>query len=283
MNSVWGMSLVVQLSRTIPSLPLDEVPADLRDKIRDVLAGYLLTSPSANQVENREPVFAFQEDLAITDLCSAGGLLAAEEREVLAEVMPLRQQIATAAGLQSRLERLRELPAYEQRLTVLFLREAVSSTYKFDDAIVGWLTQTDQVVDDLRCVQESVLEVMLEALAEFQQHLRAEWVSRLPHVLACAIERSDSAERVRLLHVHAMFMSINGGIASPIQRIASSKRRSDLLTPLAVWRENIVEVARRSEPWVVARVRAISAAISRIIGPRNRNISASGPGPTVEP
>jgi hypothetical protein len=235
-----------------PDCPLEEIPGGLRDKIQDALAGYLLTSLSANQDETCEPVLAFQQNSAIADLCSAGGLVTAEKREMLTELILLRQRIATVDGLQSRLERFRELPAYEQRLTVLFLRQAVSSTYKFDDAVAGWLTQTGQVVDDLQNVPESLLEAVLEALAEFQQHPRAEWAVRLPHILAYTIERLNSAERVNLLHIHAVFMSINAGIVSPIQRIASSNWRSDLLTALAVWRENIVEMGKHSEPWVAA-------------------------------
>ena len=150
----------------------------------------------------------------------------------------------------------------------------MTSTYGFDDAVSGWLTQTSQVVEDLQQVPYPLLETILEALAEFQQHRRAEWAIRLPHILAYVIEHSDNAERVRLLHIHAILMSINSGIVSPIRRISSSKWRSELLAPLASWRENIARIAEFSEPWVAARVRALSASISRIIGPRSRDVPA---------
>lgn len=267
-NSVWAMSLTMQLSETADSPILEEMPAELRARISETVTGLLLTSPIGDQIEADEPVFAFQQTSRISELYRADGLVAVEQREMLNELMPLRQRMATVPELQSRLERLPELPAHEQRLTVLHLREAVYSSYKCDDAVAGWLTQINEVAGNLQRAPETMLDTVLEALTEFHQHRQAEWATRLPQMLAYAVEHCDNADRVKLLHIHAVLMSINAGIVSPIQRIAASKWRAELRTPLAAWRENMVAVGKQSEPWVAARVRATSACISRLIGPR---------------
>ena len=271
-NSVWATSLVMQLSQAVGSLPLAEIPDELRDRVGALLGEHLLTCPVANQTETCESVFAFQQDLRIADLCGVGGLIASDKREMLTEVVRLRENIATRNGLQFRLERLLELPTYEQRLTLFFLREAVFSTYKFDDLVAKWLTQTDQAVDELQRLPESLSEIAVDALAEFQQRPSMEWAIRLPHLLAFVIERTDNSDCFNTLWTHAVLMSINVGIVSPIQRIVSSHWRTDVLNSLGVWRDNLTDVGKHSEPWVASRIRATSATILRLIGPRRREV-----------
>ena len=108
-------------------------------------------------------------------------------------------------------------------------------------------------------------------------HLRPNETSlvRVPHLLSYAMEQCDDLERVERLNVYTIQMSINAGIASPIVRVLTSKWRSALSSHIALWRDNLLEVAMASEPWVGARVRAASAAISRIIGPSKREAAAS--------
>lgn len=271
MSSVWAMSLLAQLSQVASSLPLDDVPSESREKIGSIFKGYLITSPLANDFDSTALVFAYQENSRITDLCIEHGLVSDEERAVLTELIRLRKVLGNPGELQSRLERLRQLPKHEQHLTAMFLRETVYSTRNLDDAVSAWLAQTSQVAEDLLYLPDSLLEPMLGALVEFQQRYHAEWPTRLPHLLAYAVEQTDDEQRAKLLYMFVLVMSINGGIVSPIQRVASSKWRSDFLGSLGDWRGMLVEVARHSEPWLGARVRATSATISRLIGPRNQN------------
>ena len=104
-------------------------------------------------------------------------------------------------------------------------------------------------------------------LAEFHQRQQSDWGIRLPHILAYAMEQSNDEPRVKRLFLSLLFMSVNAGVASPIARVMSSKWRSSLLKELQIWRENSVAISHYSEPWVAGRVRAISALISRLIGP----------------
>ncbi len=268
-NGVWGISLLVQLSETLSSLAFEDMPGDVQDRLHAVLPEYLLTCPCIADDNSHDALLGFQETSRLVDLCTADELVKPGHREMLQALLPLRREIATAEGLRTRLDQLQALPVYEQRLTMMALREAVLSTEAFDGIISEWLMNTAEVVTQLESVGASELELLLEAVAEFQQHQQNDWRVRLPHALAYAIERLDDPERVKLVHTHVMLMSINAGIASPIQRTASSKWRPELLRDLKSWRDSIVEAAKHCEPWVTARVRAASAAISRIVGPRS--------------
>lgn len=70
-------------------------------------------------------------------------------------------------------------------------------------------------------------------------------------------------------------MSINGGIVSPIQRLAASKWSPEFLPFLREWRNLLLTVAKQSEPWIAARIRATSTAISRLVGPRQIDFSGT--------
>lgn len=273
MSSVWAMSLLAQLSQSIDSLALEEVPSESMKRISEILRGYLITGPLADHFDTSTPVFAFQENLPITVLCNR--VVPAEECEVFAELIQFRERLADTSELQSRLKQLRDLPPHEQHLTLMFLKDAVFSTQKMDDVISPWLSETREFVEDLRALPEPLLVATLETLAEFQLRHRPEWGTRLPHIIAYAIEGSDEEQWADRLFPFTLLTSINGGIVSPIQRVLSSKWRSKLIEPLRNWRESMVEVSKYSEPWVRARTRATSAAISRLIGPRSHQMPIS--------
>jgi hypothetical protein len=171
-------------------------------------------------------------------------------------------------GFKSWLEGLREAETDGERVFAEILRASVFSTNRFDEVISDWLNRTADVVKAIQRLPEGSLEPFIEALAEFQQRPRADLPIQLPHILAYAAEQTEDPARFAFLHVHVILMSINVGIAGPLQRIITSKWRTESLKRLKIWRENIVFAARFSEPWVAARVRATSAVISRLIGPR---------------
>ncbi len=171
---------------------------------------------------------------------------------------------------------LLELAPHEQHLTLMFLEKTVCSTSELDDAVDAWLAQTAEVVKVLKSASPFFLKSALDSLSEFQQRRRVGATSHLPHILAYVIENIDDVERVMQLYATALQMSINGGVVSPIQRLLCSKWRPKLVEPLRIWQENIVDIAKDSEPWVCARVRATSAAISRLIGPRDERGAISG-------
>jgi hypothetical protein len=157
------------------------------------------------------------------------------------------------------------------------LNDVSHASAKYDSIIEGWLNQRDQVIAILKDGPDYLLEPLLEMLAEFQQHPMTPWVIRLPHLLAYVIEEAHAPSRVAVLSTAVLQMSVNGGVASPILRLASSNKWPGWSEALATWHENLAEVAKYSEPWIAARIRAVSATISRLIGPRGGKPAESDP------
>lgn len=268
MSSVWAMSLLAQLSRARQSLDLQDLPPEFRATISTILRGYMLASPLANK-SSAPPIFAFQENDGLAELC--GDVFSLGERDSFMPLIASRNSITISAELGARLARLAEDDPIEQHLTMLVSRDAAFCGTQFDEAFSDWLERSSEAREDLQKLELFVLEPFLDLLAEFHQRQQGEWAIRLPHLLAYAIEQSDDEAKVKHLFSSILLMSVNAGVASPIERVMSSKWRSIVLTDLQAWRENAVVLSHHSEPWVAGRVRATSAVISRLIGPRSMN------------
>jgi hypothetical protein len=267
-RSVWAMSLLAQLGLVATSFPDHAIPQPLRARVSKVLRGYLLLSNLADKCESSVPTFAFEENSTLNDLCLIEGYVPEDMRNALTEMIDLRRQLSEPKELQARLDRMLELPGNEQHLTILVLKDVLHATAKCDSIVDAWLNQTKLVVDFLCTGAEFAVEPLLDVLSEFQQHPMTTWPSRLPHLLAYAIEQTDDLARATFLSTSLLQMSINGGVLSPISRIVASNKWQDWRPAIAAWRDDLAEVAKYSQPWTAARIRAVSATISRIIGPR---------------
>ncbi len=266
-RSVWAMSLVAQFAVSIPTVLVDSIPGDTKAKIRESLIAYLLTTHLAVRRDSSRPVFAYEENVQILELC--GALFPEDEEiEAILEFIKLRAELGAAEEFEKRLDRFGAMSPQEQQLLALSLKETVFVSQRADAAILDWLAQTEQAADFLLNLSAERLSWVLEALLEFQQRQSAEWTVRIPHTVANAIEKADNEEQAKSFYLFVILMSHNAGIVSPIQRVASSRWRASFLAELAEWRETMVSVKYSCEPWVAARIRATSAAISRLIGPR---------------
>ena len=264
-SSVWAMSLLAQLSLARSSLAIDAAPTEVRNKIDTVLRGYLLASPLGD-CSRGQAVFGFQDNEDLASLCN--DIIAPTEREAFIQLIDFRHSLRESAELLPRLEQLGEHHSFEHHASMLFLKDAIFSDADCDDAIASWLKQANEALRALQHLELSLLDYLLELLSEFHQRQQDEWCVRLPHILAYAIEQSDDESRAKRVFLSVLLMSVNGGIVSPIERVLASKWRSEMVEVLRTWHEHLITVATYSEPWVAGRIRATSAAISRLIGPR---------------
>ena len=267
---MWAISLLTNISLAVKSLPQPGISTALQETIANVLHVYLLASPLA-QVWDSAGQFALHDNVALEDLCKVDGYLPNEARRHLAELIAFRKHLSDPAQVESYLDRFLELPRHVQELLVLALRDNLYSTTKYDATLAKWLEQTEGVAKILKEVPETVVDPLLEVLAEFQQHQIASWSIRLPHLLTYVIEVLEDPVRKRLLATHVLRMSASGGLGSAVQRLAGSRTWSEWPRAVESWRGNLLEMARHSEPWVAGRVRSISATVSRLIGPHRRN------------
>lgn len=270
LRSMWAASILAQLSSVARSMAPLTIPDAVKNSIGDALHGYLLVGPIADNTDGGTFKFAFQDTAALEDLCTVDGFLPEGDRQEMSRLIAVRRYLASPQNLDSCFEQWAELPPHIQHITMLALRTRIYASTANDAVLTKWLEQTTKVVQVLLHAGTEIVDPLLEILAEFQQHHVENWPNRLPHMIAYAVEESDSPERVALLAPHVLQMALNYGLASPIQRFSSSNKLPDWHEAIRTWRENLVDIARISEPWVAARIRAVSASVSRLIGPRRR-------------
>ncbi len=272
LQSVWAMSLLTNLGLAAESLPqLPGIPNAVQQTIANMLHSYLVTSHLAQPWGDAEVPFAFQENEGLEFLCTVEGYGPHEVSEQLVGLLAFRKELSDPKQVASYLDRFSQLPPHVQHLLALALKDLVNSTTAYDETFAKWLEQTDDVVEFLASASEIVVDPLLEACAEFQQHQIANWSIRLPHLLTYAIEGLSDPERVRLLAMRVLQMSVNAGAGSAVQRLAESGRWTEWVSAVSTWRANMQEMAPHSEPWVAGRVRSISATVSRLIGPHFKN------------
>jgi hypothetical protein len=276
MTSVWAFALLSELRRS-ERFVSGSVPSEHREKIASIIQSQVVSAPLCDQHRAPEQAFAFHSDPSLTGLGSLDQFANEEQQTAWKQISAFRNRLTNDAELRSHLDRILELPEHERFLVILFLTDAASFTTEYDEVISAWLSHNEIVVRVLREISREQLEPLCKSLAEFHQRQHAEWIIRLPHLFAFALEGVEGDDRARLLIASVLLMSINAGIASPIQRIESSKWRLEVHKILEMWRETIKSLSHLSEPWVRARVRATSAVISRLIGPQKYPPVGAGP------
>jgi hypothetical protein len=272
LGSVWAVSLLTNLASAAKTLPEPNIRPEFQEILSNALHSYLLTSPIAQTWEGAELPFALQENGELEDLCRLEGYVPNEVREHLGELIAFRRHLSDPGQVKAHLDQFLELPAHIQLLVALALRDIEYSTTKYDGMLSEWLEKTKQVSEVLAQAAGEIVDPLVEMLAEFQQHQVSSWHIRLPHLLAYVIEGLKDGARTGVLATHALQLSANAGLGSPIQRLANSRTWAEWASALGTWRANLQDMASRSEPWVASRVRSISATVSRLIGPDARHI-----------
>lgn len=266
LSSVWAMSLLAQFSNCEDQGCLRNSSPEVKDKIGEILRGYLISSPLPDEWKADEKVFAFQQNDNLEQLCEV--VIPSDELDAFRQVISFRRHLHDAGELKSSLQRVVNVTPLEQLLTMLYLKDAAFSSSETEPAIISWIEGADGFVHCLQNLPTNVVEHLLEMLADFQNRQSPDLMVRIPHLIAHAIDSVVDEERAKRLFLSVFFMSISGGVVSPLQRALATKWRSTLMEVARISRENAVHITQFAEPWVSGRIRATSVAISRLIGPR---------------
>lgn len=266
-RSVWVPSLVGRIVDRLRNAPEFQLSADaLKLVVKGLhverVAGLIGSHASPS------PAYAFEETGHLRNLSVEDQFTTAEDHDTQKPVVEFRRELMAPERLLPWLRRTLELSVAEQYLLMVSFREIATVTAADDDAVADWLTDTSLVVEILQRLPTEPLIALLDALEEFQLRRLDAWGVRLPHLLGYAIERCDDVERAKELAFVLCRLSLNCGIASPIQRIMATHWRGAFVELLQMWRCNLQCVAKVVEPWVAGRIRATSSALSRLIGPQ---------------
>ncbi len=136
------MSLLTQLSLVTKLFLHEGLPENLRARISRVLNGYLLTSNLADRCETPAPIFAFEENSSLDELCAAPGFVLENMRNALGQLIQRRRSLTRAEQLSLRLDRFQELPFEEQHVTLLVLNSVMHATPRCDEIVETWLNET---------------------------------------------------------------------------------------------------------------------------------------------
>jgi hypothetical protein len=275
--SIWSVALLAHLGSAVESLGDESLSREIRERIGRVLNVYLVVGGAARS-EDDHSVYAFEAIAALERLTSKPGFVPDDAREMLSGLFAFWKDMEEPGTVKELLEKVSELVGHGQFLAANAIKDVVFSSNRYDEVLSQWLDQSSNVVNVLAGGDTGMLEPLLDGIAEFQQRYIGNWPTRIPQLIAFALEQCSDAERAGVLGERVLQMSINTGIVSPIQRMASSGSWADWRVALTMWRENLLEVGRHSEPWVAARVRAVSAAVSKLVGPRVAGAKDEVPG-----
>ncbi len=266
--SVWAMSLLNVINEHAGDSLLSECDDEHITKIGEILSGYLVASCISQGWKDYYDAYGISSTGHGAQLKTWANLLPTGEQDAFRELISFRQAFDDPQEVRMRLDKFLDLPNHEQLFLSHFLQEAVASTERFDEMLIAWATKASEGRTLLERIPILVLDEMLDVFAEVQQRQRQETAVSLAHVLASALERVSENDRAAKLIVHLCLMSINCGLASPIQRASAGPWRKETVSALLTWRETIDDIALTSEPWVIARIRAFKSVISRLSGPQ---------------
>jgi hypothetical protein len=267
-NTVWTFSMFEELRRAGVPLAAEQLSSSQREQLVAAFRTTIIPALLTDHCDQPDSQFAFEAGCTNSTNETLVALVGSECGDLVQQTIALRDTLSDAEKLQSNLRDIMQLSDEQQFLLLLFATSAVYSTGKYDQIVGSWLEMTDSIVSAVQGLPVSQMSTVLELFVEFQQRNWRELPTRLPHILAYAVEQMEDPERVEAILPYIILLSVNVGIVSPLQRLVTSKWQGAAIECLQRWRDNMTDIARVSEPWIAARVRATAAAISRLIGPR---------------
>jgi hypothetical protein len=109
----------------------------------------------------------------------------------------------------------------------------------------------------------TALEILFLSFARSLRRGGSKWLAGLPHIYAQAAEELVAdTEKAKFLFALTVFSSIHTHTVSAIERLLRGRNRSQFIEHGRWWKNVLAQSSRTAPPWVSARIRALSAAIS---------------------
>jgi hypothetical protein len=262
-QSTWSMSMAAQLGALWSTLPVHLMTEGARQRISGAVRGYVVGSQLTRNGTS-PATFAFEESKLVRQ--GLGPELNAEIKWDEAEqVIALRDQWSSAADLDTCIQSLLHLDDQSQSLALLSLLESCYSSTECDQVIEKRFLDQQFAQSVLNNISLQTMSKILEVFVEVQlRHIKD--VVRVPHMFCKAMEESEDIVRMEMLLRFVLVLSIANGLISPIQRALRSKWKDRVYVLVKTWRDNALDLAKLSEPWVSARIRSVAASISQFVG-----------------
>jgi hypothetical protein len=106
------------------------------------------------------------------------------------------------------------------------------------------------------------LEMLFLAFAYSLRRGGDKWMSTLPHLYAETCEYLKEGKRIELLFAFVVLSCLHSYSVSALVKLLLGSKRSAMLDLGRQWKARLLDASRDSPPWITARMRAITAAIS---------------------
>lgn len=131
------------------------------------------------------------------------------------------------------------------------------------DAVWQKLVDPTWRVKSFGKLSSNALEILFLSFARSLRKGGDIWLAGLPHIYAQAAEELGSdTQKAELLFALAVFSSMHSHSVSAVERLLRGRYRSRFMEYGRLWKNILAQSSKTSPPWVSARIRALSAAIS---------------------
>ena len=261
--SVWALSLLCQLRSSLEALnPRDLSPED-QERIDLALRTHVIGTFPVCGVSDHEATYAFDQTVLSTASAWVESCGGDPSREPLPAFVAAVRRIVEPAELVAAIGRFPTLSQADQVLVAHVLNVMAYLGQAPSDEIWDRLVTDDWRNELLLNAPEQSLEILFDALREIQLQKNDKWTWDLPHMFASAAETvSNGPERLRVLFAMAVLSSLNADNVSAVQRLLVGRHRGALSGEVKYWRERLEEIWDFAPAWIVARLRAMMAALS---------------------
>ncbi|WP_145370867.1 hypothetical protein [Maioricimonas rarisocia] len=261
---IWGDALLATAVRRFADFPECEARDDYRTFLVTRLTSAVYVG-SLRVVGRSSAAYAFELPVSPSDLGLPDAPTASENAEAARQVLAARLAIEAGTGLKDLLSELRELPDGLSTFLCAGLRCWPVDRSHADSAVRDLLNDNDWRRTVFHRLPLETLDKLISFLMDWQLQQDEEWLVRLPQLLAFECECADEPERRDLLLFATTVSAMAADVASPVARLLVGPKRSEIARQFDGWRQTTREVARDSEPWLAARVRAFLGTIENIL------------------
>lgn len=231
------------------------------DLAHNVVRNFTFWSPAKQSSKNS--TFLFQRNLhdAIAPWTSALGN--SPYGQHLATMADYYSQYAQPAKFLEKLEKASDLDDAEQLILANSARLlAYQEIFPIDEA---WERLADSQWRNglFQRLTPLALEMLFLALAYSVNRASERRVAELPHLFAHSCEASgEDKNRADQLFMYTIVSCIHTYSVSALERLLAGKNRTSVLQSAREWRSQLLQASRLSPPWIAARLRALTAAMS---------------------
>ncbi len=262
-SSPWQVAVLGAIQQPSADVLKASLTPEQRTQLETAVTKHLLFWSPTTIVNDLKSIYLFEAELQKAIGVWITIFEPSEKTEFLIEIARLYADFVNSDSFVEKLKEIGNASEADQLILansarLLSLRDALPL-----DPIWEKLSDPKWRKETFRRLTPIAMDLFFVALASSLHRGGDKWVAGLPHLYAHACEdMHGDAERMELLFIFTVISCIHSYSASALERLLSGDKRPELLELGRQWRGQLINSSRTGSPWVVARIRAVTAAIS---------------------